>query len=89
MSKWCNTVYGDIYDSYEEAFDDICESSSPYEVFDYIINTAREDDIIAALDGNKPNFYTDKFMEFVEKECADYIYEILETEEEEEKDGEI
>lgn len=83
MSKWRDTVYDDIYDSYEEAFDDIRESFSPYEVFDYIINTAREYDIVAALNGKKSNFYTEKLMELTDKQCTDCLVEIPEDEEEE------
>lgn len=82
MSKWKDTVFNDIYDSYEEAFDDFCESFSPYEVFDYIIDTAREDDIVAALNGKKPDFYTEKLMELADKQCTDCLVEIPEDEEE-------
>lgn len=80
MSKWKDTAYDDIYDSYEEAFDDFCESLSPYEVFDYILNTAREGDIVAALNGKKPDFYTYKLMELADKECSDSLVEIPDEE---------
>ena len=76
MSKWKDTAFDDIYDSYEEALDDFCESLSPYEVFDYILNTAGEGDIIAALNGKKPDFYTYKLMELADKECNDCLVEI-------------
>ena len=76
MSKWKDTAFDDIYDSYEEALDDFCENLSPYEVFDYILNTAGEGDIIAALNGKKPDFYTYKLMELADKECSDYLVEI-------------
>lgn len=89
MSKWLNEEHGGMFYSYEEACDDIYDNLSPLSVIDYIIETTEEEDLIAALDGKKPDFYTDKFMEVAEKRCADYIVEILETEEEEEKDGEI
>ena len=82
MSKWKDTIYDDIYDSYEEALNDFCENLSPYEVFDYILNTAREGDIIAALNGKKPDFYTYKLMELADKECTDCLVEIHEDEEE-------
>lgn len=82
MSKWKDTVFDDIYDSYEEAFDDFCENLSPYEVFDYILNTAREGDIVAALNGKKPDFYTYKLMELADKQCTDSLVEILDEEEE-------
>ena len=80
MSKWKDTVYDDIYDSYEEAFDDFCENLSPYEVFDYILNTAREDDIVAALNGKKSDFYTYKLQELAYKECTDCLVEIPDEE---------
>lgn len=80
MSKWKDTVVNDIYDSYEEAFDDFCENLSPYEVFDYILNTAREGDIIAALNGKKPDFYTYKLMELADKQCSDCLVEIPDEE---------
>lgn len=89
MSKWLNENNDCTFDSYEEACDNVSDELYPSDVINYIIDTTDEKDIIAALDGNKPNFYTDKFMELAEKQCADYIYEILETEEEEEKDSEI
>ena len=82
MSKWKDTAFDDIYDSYEEALDDFCENLSPYEVFDYILNTAREGDIIAALNGKKPDFYTYKLMELADKECNDCLVEIPDEEEE-------
>lgn len=82
MSKWMDTESDDIYDSYEEAFDEFCESLSPYEVFDYILNTAREGDIVAALNGKKPDFYTYKLKELAYKQCTDYLVEIPEDEEE-------
>ena len=81
MSKWKDTVFDDIYDSYEEAFDDFCENLSPYEVFDYILHTAREGDIVAALNGKKPDFYTYKLKELADKECSDCLIEIPEDEE--------
>ena len=80
MSKWKDTVYDDIYDSYEEAFDDFCENLSPYEVFDYILNTAREGDIIAALNGKKPDFYTYKLMKLADEQCTDSLVEIPDEE---------
>ena len=89
MSKWKNLQTGDIFDSRGEAFDDIFDNVSPSDVIYHIIETAEEKDLVAALNGNKPNFYTDKLMEFADKQCDDYIYEIFETEEEEEKKGEI
>ena len=76
MSKWKDTAFDDIYDSYEEALDDFCENLSPYEVFDYILNTAGEGDIIAALNGKKPDLYTYKLMERADKECSDCLVEI-------------
>ena len=82
MSKWKDTAFDDIYDSYEEALNDFRESLSPYEVFDYILNTAGEGDIIAALNGKKPDFYTYKLMELADKECTDCLVEIHEDEEE-------
>ena len=82
MSKWKDTAFDDIYDSYEEALDDFCENLSPYEVFDYILKTAGEGDIIAALNGKKPDFYTYKLMELADKECNDCLVEIPEDEEE-------
>lgn len=88
MSKWENLETGNTFDSYEKACDDVYDNLSPSDVFDYIIETVDESDIIAALDGKKPDFYTNKFMELAEKQCDEYIVEILEDEEDEEEEEE-
>lgn len=87
MSKWKNLETGEIFDSRGQAFDDIFDNVSPSDVIYHIIETAEEKDLVAALNGNKPDFYTDKFMELAEKQCADYIVEILEDDEEEDMEG--
>lgn len=82
MSKWKNLQTGDIFDSRGVAFDDIFDNVSPSDVIYYIIETAEEKDLVAALDGKIPDFYTDNLMKFAEKLCADYIVEIPDEEEE-------
>lgn len=82
MSKWKNLQTGDIFNSRGEAFDDIFDNVSPSDVIYYIIETAEEEDLIAALNGKIPDFYTDKLMEFAEKQCNKYIVEIPDEEEE-------
>lgn len=83
MSKWKNLETGDIFDSRGEAFDDIFDNISPSDVIYHIIETEEEKDLVAALDGKKPDFYTDKFMELAERRCDEYIVEIPDEEEEE------
>ena len=82
MSKWRNEQTGDIFDSRGEAFDDIFDNISPSDVIYYIIETAEEKDLVAALDGKIPDFYTDYLMGIAEKQCDDYIVEIPDEEEE-------
>ena len=82
MSKWKNLQTGDIFDSRGEAFDDIFDNISPSDVIYYIIETAEEKDLVAALDGKKPDFYTYNLMGFADKQCDKYIVEIPDEEEE-------
>ena len=82
MSKWKNLQTGDIFDSRGEAFDNIFDNISPSDVIYHIIETAEEKDLVAALEGKKPDFYTDNLMKLVNKQCADYIVEIPDEEEE-------
>lgn len=76
MNKWKNLQTGDIFDSLGEAFDDIFDNISPSDVIYHIIETAEEKDLVAALDGKKPDFYTYNLMGFAEKQCDKYIVEI-------------
>lgn len=82
MSKWKNLQTGDIFDSRGEAFDDIFDNVSPSDVIYHIIETAEEKDLVAALDGKIPDFYTNNLMKLADKQCADYIVEISDEEEE-------
>ena len=82
MSKWKNLQTGEIFDSRGEAFDDIFDNISPSDVIYYIIETAEEKDLVAALEGKKPDFYTDNLMKLSDKQCVDYIVEIPDEEEE-------
>ena len=82
MSKWKNVQTGDTFDSRGEAFDDIFDNISPSDIIYYIIETAEEKDLVAALDGKKPDFYTYNLMGFAEKQCDKYIAEIPDEEEE-------
>lgn len=82
MSKWKNLKTGDIFDSRGEAFDDIFDNVSPSDVIYHIIETAEEKDLVSALDGKKPYFYTDNLMKLADKQCADYIVEIPDEEKE-------
>ena len=88
MSKWKNLQTGDIFGSRGEAFDDIFDNISPSDVIYYIIETAEEKDLVAALEGKKPDFYTDNLMKLADKQCANRIVEISVEEEEEEEDTE-
>ena len=82
MSKWKKLQTGDIFDSRGEAFDNIFDNISPSDVIYYIIETAEEKDLVAALDGKTPDFYTDNLMKFAEEQCNKYIVEIPDEEEE-------
>ena len=82
MSKWKNVQTGDTFDSRGEAFDDIFDNISPSDVIYHIIETAEEKDLVAALDGKTPDFYTYNLMGFAEKQCDKYIVEIPDEEEE-------
>lgn len=82
MSKWKNLQTGEIFDSRGQAFDDIFDNVSPSDVIYHIIETAEEKDLVAALDGKIPDFYTCNLMEFAEKQCNEYIVEIPDEEEE-------
>lgn len=82
MSKWKNMQTGEIFNSRGEAFDNIFDNISPSDVIYYIIETAEEKDLVAALDGKTPDFYTDNLMKLAEKQCNDYIVEIPDEEEE-------
>lgn len=76
MSKWTNTETNDIFDTYEEACDDIYDCLTPDDVLDYIFETCEQSEIIQALNGDKPDFYTDKFCELADKYCGEQIEEI-------------
>lgn len=82
MSKWKNLQTDDIFDSRGEAFDDIFDNISPSDVIYHIIETAEEKDLVAALDGKIPDFYTDNLMKLADKQCNKYIVEIPDEEEE-------
>ena len=82
MSKWKNLETGDIFDSYDAAYDDIFDNLSPLDVICSIFENTEEEDLIAALDGKKPDFYTYNLMGFAEKQCDEYIVEIPDEEEE-------
>lgn len=82
MSKWKNLQTGEIFDSRGEAFDDIFDNVSPSDVIYHIIETAEEKDLVAALNGKKPDFYTYKLMELADKQCSDCLIEIPDEEEE-------
>ena len=88
MSKWKNLKTGDIFDSRGQAFDDIFDNISPSDVIYHIIETAEEKDLVAALDGKKPDFYTYNLMGFAEKQCDKYIVEIPDEEEEDTEEDE-
>lgn len=82
MSKWKNLETGDIFDSYDAAYDDIFDNLSPLDVICSIFEDTEEEDLIAALNGKTPDFYTYNFMEFAEKQCNKYVVEIPDEEEE-------
>ena len=82
MSKWKNLETGNTFGSYEEVCDEIYDNLLFDDVIEYIMETSDDYDVIAALNGNKPDFYTDKFMELADRQCADYIVEIPDEEEE-------
>ena len=88
MSKWKNLQTGEIFDSRDEAFDDIFDNVSPADVIYYIIETAEKKDLVAALKGKKPDFYTDNLMKLADKQCADYIVEIPDEEGEDTEENE-
>lgn len=83
MSKWKNLQTDEIFDSRGEAFDDIFDNISPSDVIYHIIETTEEKDLVAALDGEIPDFYTYNLMGFAEKQCNKYVVEIPDEEEEE------
>lgn len=82
MSKWKNLQTNNTFNSCEEACDEIYDNLSLEDVIEHIMETSDSYDVIAALNGNKPDFYTNKFMELADRQCADYIVEIPDEEEE-------
>lgn len=85
MSKWENLETGDIFDSYDAAYDDIFDNISPLDVICSIFENTEEEDLIAALDGKTPDFYTYNLMGFAKKQCDKYIVEIPDNTEDKEE----
>lgn len=84
MSKWKNLQTGDIFDSYDAAYDDIFDNLSPLDIICSIFEDTEEEDLIAALNGKTPDFYTNSLMEFARKQFDEYIVKIPEEENTEE-----
>ena len=76
MSKWKNLQTGNIFDSYEEARNEVSNYISEDDVCDFILENIEAEVLVPALNEDIPSYYQKMRGKLTDKQCIDYLVEI-------------